>query len=200
MQCNLISSKMFSRAYISNQRKRFIRTFCASLKQYDVAVIGGGPGGYVSAIKAAQLGFRTVCIEKRGSLGGTCLNVGCIPSKALLNSSHKYEDAKLHFAEYGVMVDNVRFDLAKMMKQKEAAVRGLTSGIEFLFKKNRVDYMKGWGRFEDPKTLAVDMNEGGTQKINTKHTIIATGSEPSPLPGGALKIDENRVIIESIII
>ena len=185
---------MLSRTYISYQRKRFIRTFCAALKQYDVAVIGGGPGGYVSAIKSAQLGFKTVCIEKRGSLGGTCLNVGCIPSKALLNSSHKYEEAKSHFAEYGVLVDNVRFDLGKMMKQKEDAVRGLTSGIEFLFKKNKVDYMKGWGRFEDGNTIAVDMNVGGTEKIKVKNTIIATGSEPSQLPGGALKIDENRVI------
>lgn len=162
--------------------------------EYDIAIIGAGPGGYVSAIKAAQLGFKTVCIEKRGSLGGTCLNVGCIPSKALLNSSHKYEDAKLHFADYGVICDNVRFDLDKMMKQKDTAVKGLTQGIEYLFKKNKVDYIKGWGRFEDNNTIAIDLTEGGIEKIKVKNSIIATGSEPSPFPGGALTIDEDRVV------
>jgi dihydrolipoamide dehydrogenase len=171
-----------------------MRFFSSSIKEYDVAIIGAGPGGYVSAIKAAQLGFKTVCIEKRGSLGGTCLNVGCIPSKALLNSSHKYEDAKLHFEEYGVIADNVRFDLGKMMGQKESAVKTLTQGIEYLFKKNKVDYMKGWGKFEDNNTISVDMIEGGTETIKAKNTIIATGSEPSPLPGGALEIDEKRVV------
>lgn len=185
---------MLARSFISYQRKRFIRAFSTGLKEYDVCVIGGGPGGYVAAIKASQLGFKTVCIEKRGSLGGTCLNVGCIPSKALLNSSHKYEEAKLHFADYGIMVDNVKFDLPKMMKQKDEAVKGLTQGIEYLFKKNKVDYIKGWGKFETNETIAIDLNEGGTQQIKSKHTIIATGSEPSPLPGGALAIDENRVV------
>lgn len=185
---------MLARSFISYQRKRFIRAFSTGLKEYDICIIGGGPGGYVAAIKASQLGFKTVCIEKRGSLGGTCLNVGCIPSKALLNSSHKYEEAKLHFADYGVMVDNVRFDLPKMMKQKDEAVKGLTQGIEYLFKKNKVDYIKGWGKFETNETIAIDLNEGGTQQIKSKHTIIATGSEPSPLPGGALEIDENRVV------
>jgi dihydrolipoamide dehydrogenase len=148
----------------------------------------------VSAIKAAQLGFKTVCIEGRGALGGTCLNVGCIPSKALLNSSQKYEDAKLHLADYGVNVENVSFDLNKMMSQKQEAVTGLTTGIEYLFKKNKVDYIKGWGRFEDKNTITVDMADGKTESITVKNTIIATGSEPSELPGGALKIDENRVL------
>lgn len=122
------------------------------------------------------------------------MNVGCIPSKALLNSSHKYEDARLHFKDYGVVVENVSFDLDKMMKQKQDAVTSLTQGIEYLFKKNKVDYIKGWGKFEDKDTIAVDLTEGGTQKIKVKNTIIATGSEPSPLPGGALEIDEKRVV------
>lgn len=185
---------MLTRTYISYHRKRFLRAFCSSTKEYDIAVIGGGPGGYVAAIKAAQLGFKTACIEKRGSLGGTCLNVGCIPSKALLNSSHKYEEASQHFSSWGIMVDNVRFDLGKMMKQKDEAVKGLTGGIEYLFKKNKVDYIKGWGKFEDANTISVDLNDGNKQKIKAKNTIIATGSEPSALPGGALKIDEKRVV------
>lgn len=185
---------MLAKTFISYNRKRFVRYFSTGGKEYDIAIIGGGPGGYVSAIKAAQLGFKTVCIEGRGALGGTCLNVGCIPSKALLNSSHKYEEAKLHFADYGINVENVSFDLEKMMSQKSGAVKNLTSGIEFLFKKNKVDYMKGWGRFEDKNTIAVDYSDGKTDTISVKNTIIATGSEPSELPGGALKIDENRVI------
>lgn len=185
---------MLSRTFISYQKRRLIRAFSTASKEYDVAVIGGGPGGYVAAIKAGQLGLKSVCIEKRGTLGGTCLNVGCIPSKALLNSSHKYEEAKHHFADYGIKADNVTFDLDQMMKQKDKAVTGLTGGIEYLLKKNKVDYMKGWGRFEDANTIAVDMNEGGTETIKVKNTIIATGSEPSPLPGGALAIDEGRVV------
>ena len=117
--------------------------------EYDVCVVGGGPGGYVAAIKAAQLGLKAVCVEGRGTLGGTCLNVGCIPSKALLNSSHKYEDATKHFADYGIQVDNVAIDVGKMMAQKEQAVGGLTKGIEGLFKKNKVKYVKGWGKVID---------------------------------------------------
>lgn len=185
---------MLTRSFISYQKRKFVRAFCTSLKEYDICVIGGGPGGYVAAIKAAQLGFKTACVEKRGALGGTCLNVGCIPSKALLNSSHKYEEAKLHFEDYGIIAENVKFDLGKMMKQKENAVKGLTQGIEFLFKKNKVDYLKGWGKFEDANTISIDGIDGKNQKIKAKNTIIATGSEPAPLPGGALKIDEKRVV------
>lgn len=185
---------MLSRTFISYSKKRFIRAFSSSATEYDIAVIGGGPGGYVSAIKAAQLGFKTACIEGRGALGGTCLNVGCIPSKALLNSSHKYEEAKEHFESYGILADNVRFDLGKMMAQKATAVKGLTGGIEFLFKKNKVDYFKGWGQFQDKNTIKVSKENGESETVKTKNTIIATGSEPSPLPGGGLTIDENRVI------
>lgn len=184
---------LFKKA-IFYQKYPMARAFSSGGKEYDLAVIGGGPGGYVAAIKAGQKGLKTVCIEKRGSLGGTCLNVGCIPSKALLNSSHKYEDAKKHFADHGIIVDNVKFDLGTMMKQKEKAVGGLTGGIEHLLKKNKVDYVKGWGKFSGPGGIDIDLNEGGTQSIKAKNVIIATGSEPSPVPGGAIDIDEKRVV------
>eukprot|EP00386_Alphamonas_edax_P012435 GDKI01038842.1.p1 GENE.GDKI01038842.1~~GDKI01038842.1.p1 ORF type:complete len:505 (-),score=149.19 GDKI01038842.1:185-1699(-) len=161
---------------------------------YDLAVIGGGPGGYVAAIKAAQLGLKTVCVEKRGALGGTCLNVGCIPSKALLNISHKYHEAEHDFKKMGIEVDNLHYDFGKIMGQKEKAVTGLTKGIEGLFKKNKVDYVKGHGKFKSSNELEVSLNEGGSQSIKAKHYLIATGSEPSPMPGGALKADEKVVV------
>lgn len=143
-------------------------------------MIGGGPGGYVAAIKAGQLGLKTVCIEKRGSLGGTCLNVGCIPSKALLNISHKYEDASKHFGEFGLEVKGgVSYDWDKVMNKKEKIVGSLTKGIEGLFKKNKVDYVKGYGSFSDANTIVTDNGES----ISAKNVIIATGSEPSVFPG-----------------
>jgi dihydrolipoamide dehydrogenase len=172
----------------------FASRYFAAMKEYDVAVIGGGPGGYVAAIKAGQKGLKTVCIEKRGSLGGTCLNVGCIPSKALLNSTHKYVEAKDHFKEIGITCDNVSMDFGQLMKSKTKAVTGLTSGIEHLFKKNKVDYMKGWGKFDGPNEIAVDLNGGSTETISAKNIIIATGSEPSSLPAGMLDIDEKYVV------
>ena len=110
--------------------------------QYDLVVIGGGPGGYVAAIRAAQLGLRTACVEKRGALGGTCLNIGCIPSKALLNSSEKFEEANHAFEKHGIEVGSLKLNLKTMMSQKDEIVRGLTKGIEQLFKKNKVDYLK----------------------------------------------------------
>ena len=137
------------------------RFFAADAKEYDLAVIGGGPGGYVAAIKAGQRGLKTVCIEKRGSLGGTCLNVGCIPSKALLNATHKYHDAQHSFKELGIIVKDVSIDFNQLMKQKDKAVTGLTSGIEFLFKKNKVDYIKGWGKFTSANDIAIDLSAGG---------------------------------------
>ena len=170
-----------------------LRAF-ASVTEYDVAIIGGGPGGYVAAIKAGQKGLKTVCIEKRGTLGGTCLNVGCIPSKALLNSTHKLHDAQNHFKEIGIETGPVTMDFEKLMKSKDNAVTGLTSSIEFLLKKYKVDYVKGWGKFSDANTIAVDLNDGQTTEIKAKHTIIATGSEPTTLPAGMLDVDEKYVV------
>lgn len=173
--------------------KTFVkRNFCSSM--YDVCVIGGGPGGYIGAIKAGQKNLKTVCIEKRGSLGGTCLNVGCIPSKALLNTSHKYHEAKHNFAELGIEAKEIKYNLAKIMEHKDKVVNSLCSGIEGLFKKNKVDYVKGWGRFIDDQTVEVDMNDGSKKIIKSKHFIIATGSEPNNLPGGILPLDENIIV------
>ncbi len=170
-----------------------IRRFFSTKIKYDLAVIGGGPGGYVAAIKAAQLGLKTVCIEKRGTLGGTCLNVGCIPSKALLNISHKYHD--MHkLKNFGLSVKGVDFNWDEIMKAKSKVVSGLTGGIEFLFKKNKVDYIKGLGSFKDKNTIIVDGIDGQKSEIETKNTIIATGSEPKTLPG--FEIDE-KVFITS---
>ncbi len=171
-----------------------LQTRAFAAKEYDLAIIGGGPGGYVAAIKAGQLGLKTVCIEKRGKLGGTCLNVGCIPSKALLNCSHKYHDAKHEFKKYGINVKDVNFDLPTIMKQKMKAVDGLTGGIEFLFKKNKVDYIKGWGKFASANEIDIDLNDGGKEQVKVKNVIIATGSEPSPLPGNVIPIDEKKVV------
>mmetsp|Transcript_26108 Transcript_26108/g.77443 ORF Transcript_26108/g.77443 Transcript_26108/m.77443 type:complete len:288 (-) Transcript_26108:1287-2150(-) len=169
-----------------------LRGFAAATEQQDVVIIGGGPGGYVAAIKAGQLGLKTTCVEGRGALGGTCLNVGCIPSKALLNSSHKFVDAKEHMKHFGVLVDNPRVDWAAMQKQKDDAVSGLTKGIEGLLKKNKVGYVKGWGKIVGPNKVEVALSAGGSQTIDTKNIIIATGSEVTPLPG--LTIDEEKVV------
>lgn len=135
--------------------------------------------GYVAAIKAGQKGLKTVCIEKRGTLGGTCLNVGCIPSKALLNATHKYVEARDHFKDMGIKVEGVSVDFDQLQGSKTKAVTGLTGGIEYLFKKNKVDYMKGWGKFTGSNSINVDLNEGGAEEIKAKNIIIATGSEPS---------------------
>jgi dihydrolipoamide dehydrogenase len=137
--------------------------------------------------------MKVTCVEGRGSLGGTCLNVGCIPSKALLNSSHKYAEAKHEFAKYGVMVDNVNIDVEKMQAQKAKAVTGLTKGIEGLLKKNKVDYIKGWGKLASPNEVQVDLLDGGgSTTIKTKNILIATGSEVAPLPG--VPIDEKKIV------
>lgn len=156
------------------------------MEEYDVVVIGGGPGGYVAAIKAAQLGLKTACIEKRQTLGGTCLNVGCIPSKALLNSSEKYWEAKNHFAQYGVDC-NVKLNLAKMLANKDKVVLDLTKGIEGLFKKNKVTHYVGAGKILGENKVAV-----GNKELGAKNIIIATGSEVMDIPG--IKIDEEVVV------
>lgn len=157
-------------------------------KSFDVAIIGGGPGGYVAAIRAAQLGFNTVCIEKRGALGGTCLNVGCIPSKALLHSSHLYDEAQNHFAGHGIGVKGLSLDLKAMMARKDKVVGDLTQGIEFLFKKNKITYVKGAASLLGDGKIAVD----GDEALSAKHIILATGSEVTPLPG--IEIDEERIV------
>ncbi|OSD03673.1 dihydrolipoyl dehydrogenase [Trametes coccinea BRFM310] len=161
---------------------------------YDAVIIGGGPGGYVAAIKAAQLGLRTACIEKRGSLGGTCLNVGCIPSKAMLNNSHIYHQTKHDLKRRGIDVSDVQLNLPQMLKAKEDAVTGLTKGIEVLFKQNKVDYIKGTASFASPTKLNVKLNEGGETQVEAKNIIIATGSEVAPFPGGSIQIDEEQIV------
>ncbi|KAF8559474.1 dihydrolipoyl dehydrogenase [Imleria badia] len=161
---------------------------------YDAVVIGGGPGGYVAAIKAAQLGLKTACIEKRGSLGGTCLNVGCIPSKAMLNNSHLYHQTIHDLEKRGIDVSGVSLNLPQMLKAKDQSVVGLTKGIEMLFKQNKVDYIKGSGSFVSPTRIAVQLLEGGETEIEAKNVIIATGSEVTPFPGGAIQIDEKQIV------
>ncbi|URD88489.1 dihydrolipoyl dehydrogenase, partial [Musa troglodytarum] len=170
----------------------FCRGFAAAADDNDVVVIGGGPGGYVAAIKAAQMGLKTTCIEKRGTLGGTCLNVGCIPSKALLHSSHMYHEAKHAFPSHGVKFSQLEIDLPAMMAQKDKAVSGLTHGIEGLFKKNKVNYVKGFGKFVSPSEVSVDTLEGGNTVVKGKNIIIATGSDVKSLPG--ITIDEKKIV------
>jgi dihydrolipoamide dehydrogenase len=161
-------------------------------KQYDLVVIGGGPGGYVAAIRAAQLGMKTACVEGRGALGGTCLNVGCIPSKALLQSSEKFADAARHFVDHGIKVEGLSLDLATMMARKDKVVKDLTTGIEFLFKKNKIDYIKGWGSIPAAGSVKVALDGGGEETLAAKRILIATGSESTPLPG--VDIDEKQVV------
>ncbi|MEO1089979.1 MAG: dihydrolipoyl dehydrogenase [Pseudomonadota bacterium] len=159
---------------------------------FDVVVIGGGPGGYVGAIKAAQLGLKVACVEKRGALGGTCLNVGCIPSKALLHSSELYDEAANGMASHGVKVQGVELDLSAMLGHKDKIVGELTAGIEFLFKKNKVAYYQGHGRLAGQGKVSVQGNDGTVVELTTKNVIIATGSDVAPLPG--VTIDEQRIV------
>jgi dihydrolipoamide dehydrogenase len=160
--------------------------------QYDVIVIGSGPGGYVAAIRAAQLGLKTACIEKYSTFGGTCLNVGCIPSKALLDSSEHYFNASHTFKTHGINLDNLSVDLTQMMKRKTEVVAKNTSGITFLFKKNKIDSFQGIGSFKDKNTISIQKPDGTVQEITGTNVIIATGSKPSSLP--FIKIDKKRII------
>jgi len=163
------------------------------MNSYDVAVIGSGPGGYVAAIRCAQLGMKTAIIEKYSTLGGTCLNVGCIPSKALLDSSHHYEDAVKHFEEHGIEIPGeIKVNLEKMIARKQAVVDQTTGGIDFLMKKNKIDVYEGLGSFKDATHITVAKADGSSEEIEAKHTIIATGSKPSNLP--FINIDKERVI------
>jgi len=161
------------------------------MAQYDVVIIGGGPGGYNAAIRAGQLGLSVACVEKRATLGGTCLNVGCIPSKALLHASELYEEARVDFAGWGIDA-TVTLNLPNMMKQKAESVVGLTKGIEFLFKKNKVDWIKGAGKITGPGAVSVTAADGAVTALEAKNIVIATGSEPAPLPGVA--VDQKRIV------
>ncbi len=158
---------------------------------YDLVVIGGGPGGYVAAIRAAQLGMKVACAEKRGSLGGTCLNVGCIPSKALLQSSHHYATARHELAAHGVKAQ-VELDLAAMMARKNKVVADLTKGVEFLFKKNKVDYLVGAATILAPGRVQVTGNDGKAREHACTNILIATGSDVAGLPG--IAIDEEAIV------
>ena len=157
------------------------------MASYDVIVIGSGPGGYVSAIRCAQLGLKTACVEGRDTLGGTCLNVGCIPSKALLYASHQLYEAKHNFAKMGLMADNPVVDWTKMQNYKTEVIDGNTKGIEFLFKKNKIDWIKGWASIPAAAEVKV-----GDETHSAKHIIIASGSESSSLPG--IEVDEKIVV------
>jgi dihydrolipoamide dehydrogenase len=158
---------------------------------YDLIVIGGGPGGYVAAIRAAQLGLKTACVEKRRTLGGTCLNVGCIPSKALLHNSHLYSEAAHEFKERGIEVGTVKLNLKKLMANKDNIVNDLTKGIEFLFKKNKIDYLQGLGTIEKPGTVVVTNGKKKTT-YETNNIVIATGSDSAPLPG--VEVDQKQIV------
>ena len=162
-------------------------------EKFDAIVIGGGPAGYVCAIRASQLGLKTACIESRGSLGGTCLNVGCIPSKSLLNLSEEFHNAQ-SLSNKGIEIGEVKLNLSKMMKNKDKAVTILTKGVEFLLKKNKVTYFKGTGSFKSKNDIVIKDNNSKETIIQTENTIIATGSVPVSLPG--IEIDE-KVIVSS---
>jgi dihydrolipoamide dehydrogenase len=159
---------------------------------FDLVVIGGGPGGYVCAIRAAQLGLKTACVESRGALGGTCLNVGCIPSKSLLNLSENYRKAKKDFNHQGIEIDGIKLNIEKMMSNKNKSIQVLTKGVEFLFKKNKVTYIKGKGVVFSKNNVVVYGSNNSRSNIKAKNIVIATGSEVSSLPG--IEIDEKNIV------
>jgi len=182
-------------------KSKCLAAFYVSSRNYsnggdtDLVVIGSGPGGYVAAIKAAQLGLKTVCVEKNPTLGGTCLNVGCIPSKSLLNNSHLYHMASgKDLNSRGIEFDGVRLNLEKMMEQKRGSVKALTGGIAHLFKKNKVTHLNGYGRVSGANEVTVTKEDGTQEKVNTKNILIAVGSEVTPFPG--IEVDE-KVIVSS---
>lgn len=164
----------------------------ADQDQYDLVVIGAGPGGYVAAIRAAQLGLKVACIEKRPTLGGTCLNVGCIPSKALLDSSELYEQAHTKFAKHGIQFDKVGLDIGTMMARKDQVVKELTSGVAGLFKRNKIEPVYGKGSLVSRDSVLVKLNDGGERTLQAKNILLATGSEPIELP--FLKFDGQTVV------
>jgi len=159
---------------------------------FDVVIIGGGPGGYVAAIRAAQLGLTVACVEMRGTLGGTCLNLGCIPSKALLHASELFDEANHGMGQFGITTGKVTIDIAKLMTSKEETVKGLTDGVAYLLKKNKVDYIEGRGTIAAQGSVKVALSGGGERLLSAKNIIIATGSEVADLPG--IKIDEKQIL------
>jgi dihydrolipoamide dehydrogenase len=159
---------------------------------YDLVVIGAGPGGYVAAIRAAQLGMKVACVEKRATLGGTCLNVGCIPSKAMLSASEKYAETTGHLADLGIEVGEVKLNLKQMLANKDKVVGDLTKGIEFLFKKNKIDWVAGTASIKSASEVVVALADGAATTLKTERVLIATGSESTPLPG--VDVDEKRIV------
>ena len=160
--------------------------------QYDVTVIGSGPGGYVAAIRCAQLGLKTAIVEKYDTLGGTCLNVGCIPSKALLDSSEHFYNAEKHFQEHGIDIATPKVNFKQMIDRKASVVKQTCDGVEYLMKKNKIDVHHGMGSFVDKNTILITPNKGEASQITTDKVIIATGSKPASLPFA--KIDKKRII------
>ena len=159
---------------------------------YDLCIIGSGPGGYVCAVKAAQLGLKVAVVEKRATYGGTCLNIGCIPSKALLHTSEMFEEAGHSFEGFGIKVGKPKLDLPAMMKFKEEVIESNTGGVAFLFKKNKIDAFQGTGKISAPGKVEVKAEDGKTQTVEAKNIVIATGSEVTPLPG--IEIDEKQIV------
>jgi dihydrolipoamide dehydrogenase len=160
--------------------------------QFDVIVVGGGPGGYVSAIRCAQLGLKTAIVEKYSTFGGTCLNVGCIPSKALLDSSEHYYNASHTFATHGIKLKDLKVDMPQMIARKNEVVEQTTGGITYLFKKNKVTAYQGLGSFIDKNTISIKKTDGSTEQITAKNVVIATGSKPTTLP--FIQVDKKRII------
>ncbi|GAU93293.1 hypothetical protein RvY_05257 [Ramazzottius varieornatus] len=187
------SASLLVQQGVSNASRKGARCYASSTDEFDLVVIGSGPGGYVAAIKASQLGLKTACVERMETFGGTCLNVGCIPSKALLNNSYFYHMAKDDFKTRGIECDNVKLNLEVMMGQKADAVKGLTGGIAMLFKSNKITSFKGHGQITSPQEVTVLGPDGSKgQSIKTKNILIATGSEVTPFPG--IEVDEETIV------
>ncbi|GAC1464442.1 MAG: dihydrolipoyl dehydrogenase [Isosphaeraceae bacterium] len=161
-------------------------------ESFDLVVIGAGPGGYVAAIRAAQLGLKVACVEKRSTLGGTCLNIGCIPSKALLDSSELFHLAREKFSRHGIQVANLGLDIPRMLARKDEVVKGLTDGVKFLFRKNKITSLLGTGALSSPTQVTIRAEDGSESIIDTKHTLLATGSEPINLP--FLPFDDKQIV------
>ena len=161
------------------------------MKDYDLIVIGAGPGGYVAAIRAAQLGLKVACVDKNPELGGTCLRVGCIPSKALLESSERFLQANETLKEHGIEIDSIRLNLAKMLKRKDRVVEALTKGVAGLFRQNGIEHIPGTGKLGQGLRVLVQSEDGTKTELQAKHLLIATGSKPALLPG--IKPDGQRI-------